>query len=109
MRATVCSWSGVDLHAGVVVIELAVHSPALGGVEVADPASPRAAWRPWPTCSGPVGLAETNSTRIFTALGLIAEPGALREHLAHHLLPGSRFQANVQKPGPAISMASTHC
>src|SRR5574343_630767 len=25
-------------------------------------ASPSAPWRPWPTCSGPVGLAETNST-----------------------------------------------
>ena len=50
----------VDLLPGVVVVELARDRVALGASRLPI-ASPSAACRPWPTCSGPVGLAETNS------------------------------------------------
>ena len=47
-------------------------------------ASPSAAPRPWPTCSGPVGLAETNSTLTLSPapVGAAAVGGALREDRA---------------------------
>jgi hypothetical protein len=47
-------------------------------------ASPSAAWRAWPTCSGPVGLAETNST-----------------------IPGSPLGGRVPKAAPAASVSAT--
>ncbi len=61
-------------------------------------ASPSAAWRPWPTCSGPVGLAETNSTSTERAHGrLPAEGRALAQHLGHHRLLGGGCQAQVDE------------
>jgi hypothetical protein len=63
-------------------------------------ASPSAPWRPWPTCSGPVGLAETNSTIMCLAVGgLAAELARRGEHFAHHLLLGGRLQADVEEAG----------
>ena len=47
---------------GVVVVELARDRVALRRRAGCAIASPSAACRPWPTCSGPVGLADTNST-----------------------------------------------
>ncbi len=73
-------------------------------------ASPSAACRPWPTCSGPVGLAETNS--IIT---LAPRPRSERPYAA----PRSRIvramrclaaglRRKLMKPGPAISGFSIH-
>ena len=71
-------------------------------------ASPKAAWRPWPTCKGPVGLAETNSTS--TLLGWAAcspkHSAACNTSCTTACLAAS-FKRMLMKPGPAISMAST--
>ncbi len=72
-------------------------------------ASPSAAWRAWPTCSGPVGLAETNSTitgappvALAAAEGV---PGC--EDLGDDALARGRAQVQVDEAGPAMSIDST--
>jgi hypothetical protein len=73
-------------------------------------ASPNAAWRPWPTCSGPVGLAETNSTSTLFAggrLATVASPAPSTSRTTCCLAAG--FRRMLRKPGPAISTACTHC
>jgi hypothetical protein len=63
-------------------------------------ASPSAAWRPWPTCSGPVGLAETNSTSTRSPLrGPWKPKRSPAQHLAHDLLLGRGLQADVDEAG----------
>ena len=39
--------------------------------------SPNIAPRQWPTCKGPVGLAETNSTKYFFLIQLYLKPTPL--------------------------------
>ena len=71
-------------------------------------ASPSAACLPWPTCSGPVGLAETNSTCTFSAFPGVPRPKAT---------PASRIcrtmrvfedalRRTLMKPAPAMSSDS---
>src|SRR5262245_10975462 len=70
--------------------------------------SPRAPWRPWPTCSGPVGLAETNSTITHKSLSGLrpkASPAASTSATTACLALG--FKRRLMKPGPAISSWST--
>jgi hypothetical protein len=96
---------GVDLHARVVVIELAVHAPALGGEQVAD------------------GVAHGG----LAAMAHVQRAGGVGgDELDQHLLAARGWQPNFaapaprttsclaaglrrmfRKPGPAISMAST--
>src|SRR5690349_299578 len=70
--------------------------------------SPRAALRPWPTCSGPVGLAETNSTMTLP-LVFGAQPNrsfcARISGTTAWKAPGARKK--LMKPGPAISALAT--
>ena len=71
--------------------------------------SPRTAFRPWPTVSGPVGLAETYSTSAVSLAWSVLRP---------HASPASRIRASpsarcalakrtLMNPGPATSTAST--
>ena len=107
---TECCAQRRDLHAGVVVIELA-RAPRQPCVSSRlQMASPSAAWRAWPTCSGPVGLAETNSTITGSPSWPAAVPnaGAGREHLGDDgLLGGRARRRRLMKPGPATSIDST--
>ena len=67
-------------------------------------ASPSAAWRPWPTCSGPVGLAETNSTITRCAAAPAARPKARAggQHLGDDACRAAARRRRLMKPGPAI-------
>ena len=70
--------------------------------------SPSAALRPWPTCSGPVGLAETNSTITFCPLGGRRPKrswAASTSDTTACLAAAARRK--LMKPGPAISKACT--
>ena len=63
-------------------------------------ASPSAAWRPWPTCSGPVGLAETNSTSMRRPFaGSTPKRGAAASTSAHDLLLGLGLESDVEEAG----------
>ena len=73
--------------------------------------SPRAAPRPWPTCSGPVGLAETNSTLterpappVDAPYGVALARGCARDRRASW----SAASQKLMKPGPAISVGLHH-
>jgi hypothetical protein len=72
-------------------------------------ASPNAAWRPDAAVSGPVGLAETNSTWIRSRLALDPAPNASPAAITSSI--AARYQASVRnrlrKPGPATSTFST--
>ncbi len=72
-------------------------------------ASPSAAWRPWPTCSGPVGLAETNSTITRSprreSLRPNPSPVAITRCTTDWRAAGTRNR--LTKPAPAISTRST--
>ena len=95
-----------DLHAGVVVIELA-RAPASPGLEqVADRVAQRGL-APWPTCSGPVGLAETNSTITRWPLRRLAAEARRRRPAPRPPPPAWRpaLRRRLMKPGPAISSA----
>ncbi len=101
-RSWVLRGQRLDLHAGVVVVELAPTLARLAWRSRLQMASPSAAWRPWPTCSGPVGLAETNSTSTLLAgcAGSRPKCSPADEHLAHHLLLGGGLEADVEEAGP---------
>ena len=68
--------------------------------------SPRAAPRPWPTCRGPVGLADTNSTLIFSDCAALLRPYPVpsprirRTRETSSLSPSQK----LMNPGPAISV-----
>ena len=68
-------------------------------------ASPSAACRPWPTCSGPVGLADTNSTRTFPPLPASLRPNAAPRASTSFTTAKRAPPARVKlmKPGPATS------
>ena len=89
-----------DLHTRVVVIELAVHRPALGGEEVADRvAERRLAAVAHMQRTGRVGRHELHHQAL--AVGrLFAKTGAGAQHLAHDLLLGRRLQADVDEARP---------
>ena len=97
----------VDLHAGVVVVELARHRPALRSSSV-EIASPSAAWRPWPDVqrAGGVGRDELDHHPP-------ARPASPRPNAAPARGCGARprqrepeASAKLMKPGPAISALS---
>ena len=71
--------------------------------------SPSAAWRPWPICRGPVGLAETNST--CTDLPAPVSPRPKSSRWSRMVSMTEPLAASVRKklmnPGPAISVFST--
>jgi len=72
-------------------------------------ASPSAAWRPWPTWSGPVGLAETNSTSTFSPVAgwrPYASPATSTSRTTCCL--AATFNRMLRKPGPASSTSCTH-
>ena len=72
-------------------------------------ASPSAAWRPWPTCRGPVGLAETNSTMTpaVARASPRAEVVALGEDRARRpLWRAEGVTKMLMNPAPAISIRS---
>ena len=98
---------GVNLHARVVVIELAVYLPALGAVQVADGvANGRLAAVAHVQRAGGIGGDELDQN-VCATVGLVAKLGTLRQHFAHDLLLGSGLQANVQKAG-ACNFNSIH-
>ena len=71
-------------------------------------ASPSAAWRAWPTCSGPVGLADTNSTSIFSPLrGARPKVAPCSATAAMTAWRAAAVMRRLMKPGPAISALST--
>ena len=90
---------GLNLHACVVVIELAVHAPALRGEQVADGVTNgRLAAMADVQRPGGVGRDEFDQhARIARALETEALPGS--QHLAHDFLLGRWFQANVDEAG----------
>ena len=93
----------VHLPAGVVEVVLALDRRRRSRRAGCASASPSAALRAWPTCSGPVGFAETNSTctRRPVGVGGHAEPVALREDLARASSRSQpRIQEEVDEPGP---------
>ena len=72
--------------------------------------SPSTAWRPWPSVSGPVGLAETNSTCTRRPLpGRAAPVASRRRHRISRARAASapRRARRFTKPGPAISARAT--
>ena len=73
-------------------------------------ASPSAAWRAWPTCSGPVGLAETNSTSTVGADGSAGwrpNDSPLSRISATTRCRAASRRCRLMKPGPATSIDST--
>ncbi len=88
-----------DLHAGIVVVILAVHAPALGAEEVADRiAQGRLAAVAHVQRPRGIGGDELDQHALAVVL-LVAEPVAGGQHLAHDLLLGGGFEADVQEAG----------
>ena len=86
---------GFDLHASVVVVELAPDGVALGGQQVADGITQRGlAAVANVQGAGGVGTDEFDQY-FFPAGGLRAVLLACGEHFAHDLLLGLRFEADV--------------
>ena len=89
----------VDLHAGVVVIELAVDLDALGGQQLADGiAQCGLAAVAHVQRAGGVGADELDQ-HLLGALRLAAEGFAGGQHFAHHLLLGLGLEADVEEAG----------
>ena len=90
-----------DLAACVVDVELALDGVA-GELRSRASASPNAAWRPLAAVSGPVGLADTNSTRIRSAPRRAPppwrSPAARTSASAAACQPSERKR--FRKPGP---------
>ena len=88
-----------DLHASVVVIELAVHLPALGLEQVANGVAQRRL----------AAVANVQRARwisgnklhqhAVTGVGLLAKRRGLRQHLAHDLLLGLGLEFDIDKAG----------
>jgi hypothetical protein len=97
----------VDLHAGIVPVELARHLPALRGEQVGE----RIAERGLPRVAqvqraGRVGRDELDHPLLVRVLALRAEALPFAQDLAHHLLLGAGAMRRLMKPGPAISTSS---
>ena len=91
---------GGDLHARVVVIELAVHIPALGPEQIADGvAQRRLAAMTHMQRPGRIRRDKLHQ-HTPTVRRPIAKPVALRQHLVHDLLLGLGLEPDVQKPRP---------
>ena len=90
----------VDLHAGVVVVELALHVPAVGGHDAGDAVAdhPGAAVAHVQR-AGRVGGHVFDAHRLAAAAGVAAERGAGRVDVAHLLLPGAGRQVEVDEAG----------
>jgi hypothetical protein len=88
-----------DLHAGVVVIELAVHLPALRGEQVADRVA-QSGLAPVADVqrAGRVGRDELDQ-HAFVARRLEAEARPRLQHRAHDLLLGRRLEPDVDEAG----------
>ena len=88
---------GADLHTGVVVIELAVHRPALRGKQVADGIA-QGSLTAMTHMQRPCRVGRHKLHHHALAIGRLPAKGlACMEHLADHLLPGRRQQADVQE------------
>jgi hypothetical protein len=72
-------------------------------------ASPNAAWRPDAAVSGPVGLAETNSSTTFSGCSGDPMPNASPASSRASSAPMNQSWARktLRKPGPATSTRST--
>ena len=88
------------MHAGVVVIKLAVHIPALAGVQIANGvAQRRLAGVAHVQGAGRVGRDKFHQEAL--AFGrLLAKQSACSQHLAHHLLFSGRLEADIDKAWP---------
>ena len=88
---------GLDLHAGIVVIELTPDIPALGLEQVADGVA-QCGLAPVPHVqrAGRVGRDELDQ-HALVARRLPAELLAGLQHLTHHLLLGGGLEAHVQE------------
>ena len=88
------------MHARVVVIKLAVHIPALAGVQIANGvAQRRLAGVAHVQGAGRVGRHKLHQEAL--AFGrLLAKRAACGQHFAHHLLFGRRFEADIDKAWP---------
>ena len=89
-----------DLHAGVVVIELARDAPALRGQQVGQ----RIAERGLPGVaevkrSGRIGGYELDHHLLASVRVADAEAVGLLQHVAHDLLPRSRCESQVDESG----------
>ena len=97
-----------DLAACVVDVELALDGVAANS-RSRESASPNAACRPLAAVSGPVGLADTNSTRIRS--GDSGEPAPWRSPAATTSASAAACQPSdrkrLRKPGPATSTRSS--
>ena len=92
---------GADLHARVVVIELAVHRPALRLVQVADGIPQRRlAAVAHVQRTGRVGRHKFHQ-QALAVRGLGAKLGTLRQHVPHHRLFGRGMQPDVDKARPS--------
>ena len=88
----------LDLHAGVVVVKLAVHPPTLGRKQIADGVAQGrlTAVANVQRASG-VGRHKLHQ-KAFAVGALVAKVCALAQHFAHDLLLGRRLQTNIDKP-----------
>ena len=100
----------VHLVAAVVDVELAGRPSAPAASSTRASASPTTAQRVCPRCSGPVGLAEMNSTLIRSpAQGVVARrrrrPAATMSAATLPWAPAATVM--LRNPGPAISTSAT--
>ena len=91
---------GLDLHAGVVVIKLAVHGPTLGAEQVANGIAQGglAAVAHVQRARG-VGRHKLHQHALAVDRPERQTASALAQHLAHHFLLGSGLQANIDEAG----------
>ena len=88
------------MHAGVVVIKLAVHIPALAGVEIAN-GVPQRRLAGVAHVQGAGGVGRDKFHQQALAFGrLLAKRAACGQHFAQHLLFGRRFEADIDKAWP---------
>jgi len=96
----------VDLHAGVVVVELASHLPALGGEQVGQRIAERCLARvAHVQRAGRIGRDELHHDAPAGVRGRGAEAVALVQHLAHHRLLGAGGQPQVDLTRSASTIA----
>ena len=90
----------VDLHAGVVVVELALHVPAVGGHHPGDAVADHAgAAVAHVQRAGRVGGHVLHAHRPAAAAGVAAESGAAGVDVAHLLLPRRGGEVEVDEAG----------
>src|SRR5690606_4873952 len=88
----------LDLHAGVVVVELALHVPAVGREHARDAvADDRGAAVAHVQRAGGVGRDVLHAGHAATAADVAAVGGALRMHLAQLARPGVLREAEIEE------------